>query len=566
MDNMTQSLDRKIEVILYFVAFFLALMLRFLLLGALPLGDLEATNALQALKLANGASVSVGGQPGYVALTSVLFFLFGTSGFWARIWPAVFGVGLIFVPLLFHKVLGRRTALVLTFFFAIEPGFTALSRTATGTLIGVVGLLAALGFLLNQKPVTAGVFTGLAFLGGTSFWPGLIGLVLSLGIFVLFTVHQSDGFPAQLREQFGKIEWKGFLIAAGSTLVLLGTMFFMRPAAISGLGTSLAAYFQSWKTGTGVSIVVMLLGLLGEQLMAIVLAFWGAVTTWNKRPGLHAFLGIWALVTVILTLLNPSRQVTDWVWTLIPLWALAALGLENLLQSFSLNEWLLKLFQLVATVAMLVFSYFNLISMVETNMSHASVQIFTILLPLLLLAVITFLVAWGWSHEAAYQGLWVGVVALLVLVTFGSAWKAGGLGPRPETELWRSDALPVGRDLTVQAISDLSLWNTGQETGIDVALLRQTQPSLQWALHDFGNLTQKDILGDAETPSIIITSAQDTLSQTQTYRGENLVWTSTPDFVHMTVEDWLKWYSMRSVPLDNTNILIWARNDLFKGS
>lgn len=182
MENSEQTRVRNLEIIVYSMAFILAMGLRFIKLGALPLGDLEATNALQALKIASGGVVTVGGQPGYVVLTSMLFFLLGSSEFWARFWPAIFGVGLVFIPLLYKRWLGIIPAFILALFFAIEPGFIALSRTSTGTMIGVVSILAAVGFLINRKLLYAGFFTAIALLGGVSFWPGVIGAVISVGV------------------------------------------------------------------------------------------------------------------------------------------------------------------------------------------------------------------------------------------------------------------------------------------------------------------------------------------------------------------------------------------------
>jgi len=50
------------------------------------------------------------------------------------------GAGLIFTPLLFKRWIGENASLILALFFAIEPGFIALSRTSTGTMIALVGL------------------------------------------------------------------------------------------------------------------------------------------------------------------------------------------------------------------------------------------------------------------------------------------------------------------------------------------------------------------------------------------------------------------------------------------
>ena len=313
----------------------------------------------------------------------------------------------------------------------------------------------------------------------------------------------------------------------------------------------------------------MLIALFGEQILAIVLAFWGAIAGWKKHSALNLFLGLWAIVSTLLVLLNPVRQVVDWAWTLLPLWILTAFGLENLVQRFNVENGLLKLFQTVATFALIIFSYLNFLSGVVGAVNSSALQenyILSVILPLALLVVVTILVGWGWSSEAAWQGLLLGIGLLLVMITFGSAWKSAGLGPRPEAELWRSDAYPVGRDLTLKSVKNISLWNTGQETGIDLVLLNQNQASLQWELHDFENLKETNVLGDSDTPSLIISSAENELSLTKSYRGQEIVWSSAPDFANKSAENCVKWFAFRQVPLKNTSILLWAKNDLFKGS
>jgi hypothetical protein len=58
--------------------------LRFINLGAAALSDREAESALWALSIARGQEPLLTGSSGYVGLTSMLFFLFGGSDFFAR--------------------------------------------------------------------------------------------------------------------------------------------------------------------------------------------------------------------------------------------------------------------------------------------------------------------------------------------------------------------------------------------------------------------------------------------------------------------------------------------------
>ncbi|MBT7323583.1 MAG: hypothetical protein HN855_00310, partial [Anaerolineae bacterium] len=93
------------QPILYFLAFLLALGLRFIQLGALPLTDTEATFALQALALARGSKPLLGAQPGYILLTSIPFYLFESTNFLARFFPALAGSLLVFSPYFFFSPL-----------------------------------------------------------------------------------------------------------------------------------------------------------------------------------------------------------------------------------------------------------------------------------------------------------------------------------------------------------------------------------------------------------------------------------------------------------------------------
>jgi hypothetical protein len=567
METKDQTHNRQVIVLLYFLVGAIAIILRFLHLGALPLGDVEAANALQALKIAQGEAVIIGSQPIYVSLTSMLFFVFGSSEFWARFWPALFGFGLVFIPLLFRNWLGEKGAIILAFFFAIEPGFTALSRTATGTMIGLVSLCAAVGFLLNRRSILAGIFTGIALLGGTEDWSGLIGILLSYMSYLINSKRITELTIDIPNSEMSPINWKAFTFTVGGTIIILGTVFLLKPATISGLGTSLAAYFGSW-TASGASIKVMLISLLGEQFLAIPLALWGSFIGWKKQNGLNFLLGVWALISFLLTLANPSSQVVDWVWMLLPLWVLAALGLADLLSHFSKDDGLLKLFQVIATFSLLIFTYLNLLSIIigTSNSSTQFSPILSIILPVALLIVVTLLIGWGWSAEASRQGFLLAIAILLVIATFGSAWKSAGLGSRPEMELWRADTLPVGRDLLMKSVNDLSLWNTGQKNGLDIVLLKEDQPSLKWALRSFANLKTADIFGSTETPSLVISSLENTMTLSQIYTGQVVAWSTTVNFENYNATDWAKWFAFRTNNTTNQSFLLWARTDLFKGS
>ena len=166
----------KYEGWFYGLAFLIALGLRLVQLGTAPLTDSEANFALQALHIANGTRPLLGPQPAYILLTSVLFLIFESSNFMARLIPGIMGSVMVFAPMFFRGQLRPRPALILAFLFAIDPGLVALSRLAGGVVLAVAFTLFAWGMWNHRRFVLAGIFAGLALLSGTSIWMGLLGL------------------------------------------------------------------------------------------------------------------------------------------------------------------------------------------------------------------------------------------------------------------------------------------------------------------------------------------------------------------------------------------------------
>lgn len=559
-----QNRDEKIEITLFALALAAAILLRFLSLGANALTDVEASQALQAFHLSQGNLVVVGGQPGYVSLTTPLFYIFSASNFWARFWPAVFGCLLVLLPLLFKPWIGKRAALLLAFVLAFEPGLTAISRIAGSEMMAITCTLAALGFFLRRKPILAGVSAGLALLAGTPVWLGVGTLALSL---FLFKCVVKQGVVAL--EKDAQPFWLPAFIAAGATLLGIGTVFGTHPLILSGLGSGLADFFAGFATRTGVSIGIMLLGLLLTQILTIPLAIYGIAAGPEEKNKLSILMLFWLVLLFVFTLLPFARQVVNWAWFVMPLSVLAVIGLEGLMNKVEKDQWKLTLLEIGAVVALLVYSYLNLISLVNAPSADSVTlrnQVLAVVLPLAMILVVTLLVGWGWSFVAARQGLIAGVLLLLGFVTLGNTWKAAGLGPRPEAELWRTGANPTGASAMVASVEDLSLYTHGLVDAIDIKLVGQPAPALQWALREFSALQTDSVISNSDTSSVLISDSDLSQNLNGLFRGQAIQWDSQIDFSQMDGFDWIKWFDMRDVPLTHKTLLLWARNDLFKGA
>ena len=160
----------------------LALVVRLLRLGEMPLSDSEAVWALQAFDLSRGLPLDFGPQPGYINLTARVFFVLQASNFAARLIPALAGSLLVLAPVLFRDRLGDKAAILLAFLLAFEPGLLALSRQAGSPILAISLVMLAWGAWRNQFARLAGFLAGLALLSGSALWAGLLGLGLALAL------------------------------------------------------------------------------------------------------------------------------------------------------------------------------------------------------------------------------------------------------------------------------------------------------------------------------------------------------------------------------------------------
>ncbi|MHB1119146.1 MAG: hypothetical protein ACYC11_03705, partial [Bellilinea sp.] len=67
----------------------------------------------------------------------------------------------------------------------------------------------------------------------------------------------------------------------------------------------------------------------------------------------------------------------------------------------------------------------------------------------------------------------------------------------------------------------------------------------------------------SSSPAVIITTDKPTPGLADTYRGQDFVLRVKPVWQDMTFEDWLQWTAFKSVPLEKSTVVLWARADLF---
>jgi hypothetical protein len=556
------------ETALYLFAFILALAIRLIRLGALPLTDLEARWALQALGVAQGTHPALGSQPAYILLTSILFFTFGGgTNFLARLIPALTGSALVFVPLLFKDRLKPRPSLILAFFLALDPGLVALSRQAGSSILAVTFLLFAWGFWGQKRPRAAGVFAGLALLSGPSLWAGVFGLALTWAIRQGLerdtqTESAKNAAPSASKGP-ARSEWLSALWSAIGTIVIGGTLFFLSPTGLSAWLSALPEYVRGWFQPLGISGGQVFFSLIVYQPLAVILGLIAMVRGWMVGGRRVVCLSLWMLVALLLALFYPAHQVGDLAWMLIPLWSLAALELAHSLDIFPEERG--EVLGVVGLgVLIMVFMWLDFLALLQTPApsSQSTLRTWLMFGSLFLLVVSILLVAVGWSIRSARLGAVWGLVAALSIYSFGAMVGAAGLRMTPGVEMWDPGARPAQADLLLTTVNQMSDWSDNNINSQPVTIVGIDSPALEWLLrgHKVGVLTSLDV---SASPPIVITMDQGDPGLTASYRGERFVWRQEPLWRDAGPTDWMRWVAFHQMAQNPEAIIIWVRNDLF---
>ena len=558
------------ETVLYLFAFFLALGLRFIRLGELPLTDSEARLALDALQIVKGQSPALSSQVAYTNLTALLFFIFGPFNFLARFWPALAGTALVFVPLLFRDWVKPRAAILLAFFFAADPAFVALSRQAGSPILAVTSSLLAAGFWFRRQPRAAGIFLALALLSGPAFWPGLLGLLLAwmLTQFMSARPKATDtNTPVNTKQEFHisrtiSAPSISLLSSFIPTLLLTSTLFLLAPQGLGAWLASLPEYLSGWTSPVTVSLDRMLIALGAYQLLGILFAFIAIVRGWWNSGRRVIHLSLWMLVALALAIFHPARQIADLVWMLIPLWTLAALELSRHLELVH-EDRLETAGVTIFTILLLAFAWMDINALYWTPIPspQSNVRIWLFFGALVLFAASLALVAFGWSERIASVGAAWGAAFLLGLYTLGAAWGATGLRAANAVELWDLSPRIAQAGLLSQTADQTSQWATGQADDLSVTVFGVDSPALLWSLR---NHNPKIVLAldPASSPALIVTPLKNDPGLAAAYRGQDFAWRQTPVWDSFP-SFYLRWFTYRELPSSAENIILWVRSDLF---
>lgn len=357
------TLDRQINlrqvgpaVWIGLLALVVAFFLRFLELDVYGMTQREGEAAFNAWVLYQGSTRS-GTEPVstiaplFAILDSAGFFLFGVTDAVARVAPALLGLGILGLLLLFRPFIGREAVSATAVLVAISPTLVFASRTVDPMiLVGFCSLL-LVGSVLRAglgERTGAGVvaIAGTAAAGLVGSGPEGISALVAVGIALLVAGVSDTPTRLGLRGTFGSL--RSLAVFAGALVALLLVAF---SHVLSDLGalSGLPDTFQAWwrmvsRQPSSTSGQYFLLAPLLYELLAVVLA---VVALLRQRRGMGeddpgrlgtSLFSVWLVAAVVLQILTSGRQPDQLSLVALPLLLLAGQGLGSLASAIKWRE------------------------------------------------------------------------------------------------------------------------------------------------------------------------------------------------------------------------------------
>ncbi len=574
-----QRATLSLETVLFAALFALALAARLANLGAHPLNDAEAREALTVWRFTQGlAGTTLPASPAYLTLTALAFSIFGNMDFVPRLAPALAGAALTLMPWLAREALGRQRALLTAALLTVSSIVLTASRSADGTLLAVffVVLTAIAAWRLASGrggtgwAVIAGSAFGASLASGPEAFVGLIALAFAVPL-----------IPGAWDALMSAIIDRGRLIAVAvlAGLVVTATFLLLNRDGLGAAAGSLVTFAQRFNPSSAGRTLTALIGLAVLYDPLIVVAGVISLPAAFAREPVDRLAASAVVVTGTVIIASSGRSQFDLVWLIVFLAPLAAHALWRVIAEFDWrDQWGTPLILAGLLIALTAFVILNLAQFAETLRANPALleepanwlgtwrQLGLAIFGLVIIPIVVALIALGWSARAALHGTAGVATVLLLAATLAGGWSQNQGRPGSPAELWWPH--PVGADLA--RLRQTLLWSgeqaIGEGTEIDVVAQASPDGALAWALRDFSKARFVSTLGPDVAASAVITSASADSTPpvlAAAYVGSPFaidpVW--FPDTLFWNEQ--LNWLLFRRVDIQYPTLtILWLRDDI----
>lgn len=558
-EEITLSSQQSKLGILMLIILVLALLVRFIGISEMPFTVDDAQLAADALAIANNGSIGSSSLPAYTGFTSLLFYVFGSSNFVARIVPVFAGVSIVYAAFLIMKRYNNRVAIFFAVALALDWILVSMSRQINTPLIALAAVYWAYHFYQEGKLSLSGLFLGIAFLGGYSFWVFLLGLLV---IFLIARLRKVEVKNIFLKHSYyEQKEWIKFVLVFLVTVVVISTGFFLNPTGLGNIGSGLLHFFKLFLNPYQLpfyhSLYIVLKHMFLPLIGTLVFVF---INLKDHRADFNVNL-IWiVLFGLIMTMLMGRNDLGLATIIVIPLWAFTAQWLSCIALEIE-DKKALKVGAIALLIVLMTYVGMTLsgLSKSSPGNSHFVPLSIAALAGVLLIVVLIWLGSLVFETHQSLVLFASALVLVLAVVSIGQTFNS-----LKENTLETQLSLNHGPVLLANT-SQLSSLDVFESYGLinnEEATIRTEgiNQDLRWILRDY------KVNKASLNPELIISASEKLPNFSEPYRGMRVEYSRTIPWQGMNFQTLLK--SLIS-PIKNWQIegaFFWAQTKLFSGA
>lgn len=554
--------NRKINnqiILVYWGIAFLGLMIR--LYGAV---NIEFINT-EAAYVMGLESQTIYTESIIQNLTNQLLVMFPwNSELFFRSANLIAGAFFVFLPYYLREQIGHRVSYICAFFFAIDPLLISNSILITGnSFVLLAAGLSLVLFLTKNEKAALWLLISIFFLGRGS------SLLIIIGLFVLLFSKKTQRFVKVFISKINpivkdsrNIQWIVLILLSFFTLLWVSSTSL--GIVIQDIG-HLFKGFVNIPQQVFPRLTFFIAALVYTPLSFAILLVNVRELNISQSETVKTML-IWLAFSLIIPILNPSRQIIDLVWFSVPLWTLASIILvktENHIFEEIKASYAFYLILCISFVNMIL-SIMNLINRLRTGLPLAGtvLSLFTIILFIVALAIY-----WIFISGFKVAGRGISTLGLLLVFVFQIAniTRVIGLSENPEQELFWEGYFP-DREMIDKLIYTSTANIFGTKASTEIWVDQDVSPSAYWI---FGKEKVNYQISD-EFPKddyfVFFTKDDEIGLRSITYLGQKFTSISYPawaifPFQSIANPDFWSWLLIRESPLHQEYNYLWLRTE-----
>ena len=572
-----------VEVILYILVFFAAVWLRMNHLGASPLSEAEADHALAAASVTPHASpqwhngeIVTPSNPIYHSITALMFHLFGAQDATARFVSALAGALLVLTVILARKRLGRANTLGLAIVFCISPILIAISRTAGGPSIAVLGIVTFLMLIVGAESDSAvqkrmpwiAAVLGFTLAAGADAIYGLLTICIA-ALYGLINKSALGKFVDTCRDvQVLRYAWITLIVWLAA---VSGIGFSL--GGFAGIAESIGGWFSGWYSPGQMPAITSVLMLPIYDPLVFIFGLVGIYVAVRSTDGIGRIVVAWFVAALFVTLIYLGRKPSDIVWVMLPLAILAAQQLAVLANRVAARKYWFEFFML--SCILILFFAIDLMmlqayvggSKLGGVLSYFEPRFFPLIIigSLIIAAMIVIFVGMGWDLDVSLDGTGTAAAIFLVLLTISSIWQLN-FTKASAMELWRPQATTTSMSTLNKTIKMISEISTGRGDALTLQINDADIPAdIAWAVRDLARFSGEQEMLTA--PELILTLEDAPLTTfSGQYIGQSFVLGERWAWSGVLPPNFIYWWITREAPISQENWILMARADLVPGA